>query len=122
PDGLKTRLGAIERIAAWDRVVVERPVPGSVDVDPQDLAEEPPLVLRVVPWVPSPTSVTDADVQEAVRAERHRAAVVVALGTVLDKQQRAGGALDDIGACGVGREPGDDDVATVARVVNEQSM
>ena len=45
---------------------------------------------------------------------------MVGVGAVLDQQQRAGAAFDDVGASDVGHEPRHDDVAAVARVVDEQ--
>lgn len=49
----------------------------AVDVDAQELAEPHAKVLRVVVRIAAATTVADADVQKAVRPERHVAAVVV---------------------------------------------
>ena len=61
----------------------------SVDVDPQDLAEQRVRVLGAVAGVAAAAAVADADVQVAVRPEREHAAVVVVV-RLVDLEDRSG--------------------------------
>src|SRR6185503_15066286 len=87
------------------------------------LAEEAALPLAVVARIAGPAPIADADVQVMVdRAERERAAVVIARGAVLDQEHRVRAGFDGVCPCGVRREPRHDDVAPVARVEDVQEV
>ena len=92
---------------------ISQSVPVHVDVEAQELAEPRPHVLRAALRVERAAAVAEAEVEQAVRAERELAAVVVLVGLV-DGQQLA----HSLGAA-LGRPVfGDARVAVQVRVVD----
>ena len=107
-----------ERVVGWDRVA--RVTGTSVDVDPEDLAEERVHPLAVVVRVAARAAVAGRDVQVAVGPERQRSAVVVRIGLVDPEQDDLAAAVGAVRA-GLGREGRDDRVAFEVRVVDEEA-
>ena len=123
PDLVPARDRAPERIGRRDAVAAVRTGAGPVDVDAQDLGEQVlGLALGVAILIVRPAPVASSQVQQAVRSEGHRAAVVVRCGAVIDGEDVLAGLVAD-GRSGVIRQvAGDHDVAVVARVVHEQPV
>ena len=76
---------ADERVAGWNRVGV-----AAERIDPQHLPEQRVEVLGVAGRVAGASAVARADVEQPVGPERQRASVVVRVGRMRDRQDRAG--------------------------------
>ena len=102
-----------ERIVTRNAI---RKLPGDIDVDAKQLAEEGAAILRIVVRIPTLSAIPHADVEIAIGAELPGSAVVLDERLVDREQQTTAFAIGDVGIIGAGAELLDKGIAIGADI------